>query len=117
MLLLALTVASLAPGDGPILAGPAFDRFVAATAAICPARPLRLITPGDLDSDQEDFIATLSRRRRARLAAVDRGEARCAGRGGLSCPVSATLEALARERLMAEFAAFACRASAATSGR
>jgi hypothetical protein len=105
----ALTLA-LAPAgtDGQKLAGAAFEAFAMRTAAICPARQFRFVTPGDLDGYQEDFAATLSRRERARLAAANPRRRECTSGHGLSCPTVTLLGAMTTVGLLDRFAVFAC---------
>lgn len=108
MVFLMLTAAVADPGPGQILAGAAFERFAAHADRACPSRYLRNIAPGDLSGEQEDFVARLSPRRQAQLAAADHSDGICSGRNGLSCPVDETLDAMARTQLLQRFTAFAC---------
>ena len=103
-------ILALAPAgaDGQKLAGTAFEAFAAKSEAICPARQFRFVTPGDLDGYQEDFVATLTRRARVRLAAANPSRRECTIGHGLSCPTVTLLGAMGRVGLLDRFAAFAC---------
>jgi len=108
MLLLAVTLMTATPAANQILAGKAFEKLASRTDAICPSRRLRAITPGDLDYVQEGFEEQLSHRALIRLQSVNMADRRCAGRNGLSCPTTATLEAMDRVGMMAKFSSYIC---------
>lgn len=91
-----------------VLAGAAFQQLVKRTDALCPARGVQYITPGDLDWEQEAFEESLSPEARKRLASVNMTERRCASRNGLSCPTTATLEAMEKANLLSPFSPFVC---------
>jgi len=110
MLLLALALASQ---PDQLLAGSAFETLASRTEAICPARKVRAITPGDLDEAEQRFEAQLPHRARSRLQAANTAERRCADRDGLACPTTATLETIRRIGLMARFASYICSHPAA----
>ena len=109
LLMLASTV-STAPLQ--VLESPAFEAVVGKTEAMCPARQFRYITPADLDDVEQDFIGSLSSAEQAKLAASNAADQRCAGRNGLSCATTATLEALTHRHLTRRFAAFVCASHA-----
>jgi len=109
MRLLALMAILASAQAGQIMAGPAFELFARHGDLACPSRKLRTITPGDLSWEQETFEAQLSPKSRKLLARVNQASTRCAGRDGLSCPTSATLDAMARAKMLAAFGDFACQ--------
>lgn len=85
-----------------------FDTLARRTDRLCPARHMRTITPGDLDYLQDDFVRSLSRRDRARLASVNTAERRCANRNGLGCQTAATMGAMQTTHLVPRFARYVC---------
>jgi len=108
MFLLALTLAAAIPAPDQNLSGRAFETLASRADAMCPARHVRSITPGDLDYAQETFEASMSHRARVRLRSANTAERRCADRNGLSCPTTATLEAMDRVGMMARFSSYIC---------
>ena len=108
MLLIALTIATAKPASDQILGGDAFQELASRTDALCPARRVRSITPGDLYYAQEGFEGQLSRRAQRRLQSVNTAGRRCADVNGLSCPTTATLEAMDRLGMMARFSSYLC---------
>jgi len=108
MLLLALMLSAAQPDHFQKLASPAFEALAKRTDALCPAKGIRYTTPGDLDWQQESFEEILSPGNLARLNAANVEEQRCANRDGLSCPVTATLEAMEKTHELRRFARFAC---------
>jgi hypothetical protein len=106
MLFLLLTLAAT-PAPGQILAGPAFERFARQTEARCPIRHLRMITPGDLDWQEDGFRSRLAIAAKQHLNAANHN-GRCAGLNGLACPSTETLDAMARTGLLRSFVDYAC---------
>lgn len=94
---------------GQIMAGPSFEHFAHQADKACPSRQLRMITPGDLSWEQETFEDQLPSASRQRLASVNLSARQCAGRDGLSCPTTETLDAMAKVNMLAKFVRFACR--------
>lgn len=91
-----------------VLAGAAFEKFVARSDAICPTIGVRHITPGDLDQKQQSFEESLAPDARKRLASINTADKRCASRNGLSCLTTATLAAVETSKLLASFSRFVC---------
>lgn len=108
MFWLAIMAATANPAPDQILAGHAFERLAAQADTVCPAKRIRSITPGDLDYAQEGFEVRLSRSALARLQSANMATRRCAGRNGLSCQTTVTLEAMDRVGMMAKFTSYVC---------
>jgi hypothetical protein len=108
MFLFAMVLAATSYAPEQVLAGRSFEELASRTDAICPARKVRSITPGDLDYVQEGFEQHLSHRASARLKSANDADRRCAGRDGLSCPTVATLDAIKRANLMKNFESYIC---------
>ncbi len=108
MVLLALILTVSGYSGMPPATRAGFETLGRRTDRLCPARHVRTITPGDLDYLQDGFERSLSRRDRARLAAVDTADRRCANRDGLACQTSATMGAMQTSRLVPRFAGYVC---------
>lgn len=108
MLFLALILTTTSAPPEQVLAGPVFEQFAEKTDRLCPARRLRLVTPGDLSWEQEGFEEWISPTLEKRLTAANRQNDRCAHRNGLSCPTVETLAAMERTNILPAFASFAC---------
>lgn len=109
MLFLVLALAAEIAHPGQILAGSAFERFASYTDRACASRRLRWITPGDLDWEQETFEDQLRSNEKLRLVSANREGIRCSrSEGGLTCPTTATLDAMRRTGMLPAFSRFAC---------
>lgn len=108
MIAVALLLAASSLDASQKLAGPAFERFAAKSEAVCPARALRSVTPGDLDLSEQQFLDKLPRRQRSRIAAADHGGRRCTSDHGLSCPSVELLDAMAHADQLDAFVGYAC---------
>lgn len=107
-MLFGMVLAAAVVAQGQSLSGAAFEDLASRTDALCPARAIRSITPGDLDFAQTEFEARLTNHERARLSAANRADDLCAGQNGLSCPTTKTLAAMRTARLIPRFAAYIC---------
>jgi hypothetical protein len=108
MFMLAMIMAATPHANEQTLVGKSFERLASRTDAICPARKVRSITPGDLDFVQEKFEGQLPHRTVARLKSADDADIRCVGKDGLSCRTTATLDAISRVSLMSQFTSYIC---------
>lgn len=109
MLFLAFMLAASASARPQLMIGEAFEDLAQRTDASCPARGVRAISPADLDYAQERFEEdALSPQERARLAAANTADMRCANENGVTCPATATLEAMRKAQLMPRFADYLC---------
>ncbi|MGC5798835.1 hypothetical protein [Sphingomonas sp. NFX23] len=108
MVLLALILTVTGYSGMPPATRAGFEALGRRTDRQCPARHVRTITPGDLDYLQDGFERNLSRLDRARLAAINTADRRCAHRDGLACQTSATMGAMQTTRLVSRFASYVC---------
>ena len=108
MFFLTMALTAAAPATEQTLAGKAFEKLASRTDAICPARKVRSITPGDLDYVQEGFEEHLSHRALTRLESANRAPQRCADSNGLSCQTTVTLETMDRVGMMKDFSSYIC---------
>jgi hypothetical protein len=93
--------------DFQLMTSAAYQSFADKADAVCPARGLRYLHPADLDGIEENFMPSITRRERHRVASLNRGDKGCTG-GGASCPAQNTLAAISKAGLLDEFVQFAC---------
>jgi hypothetical protein len=113
LLLLSLMASTLAPDarlDFQMMITPAYQAFARKGDAMCPARKLRYLHPGDLDFFEEQFLFALPARTQKRVTGLTKGIDKCPEMGA-SCPAQHTLAAIRKAGLLDAFTTSACSAT------